>query len=108
MAGVIESNISTPVILTGPYRPDLLEWFSSETNNFCVEGGTGITYVLTLLLKEFVAAHMTGSTDVFSSGPGSMISDLRSEVAACNSSAMVWKGDDRFLVSLTCDDRAEF
>ena len=212
-----DGDISTPVILTGPYGPNALESLKDETNVICVAGGTGITYVLAILLglpatstsykptraielvwvvrhkrdiewvrpeleilqhrlglkvrifttrdvvsdhrtsniaaeeskgageiaseskeisaasdqssdvatsrelgaagagrpdldellKEFIESHWTGPTAVFSSGPGGMISDLRRCVAACNSGSMVWKGEERFDVSLECDDRAE-
>lgn len=43
-------DISTPVILTGPYGPNALENLKDETNVICVAGGTGITYVLAILL----------------------------------------------------------
>jgi hypothetical protein len=49
-----------------------------------------------------------GRTDVFASGPGEMISDLRSIIAAANKGGEVWKGEDRWDVRLTCDDRLEW
>ncbi|KAI1114300.1 ferric reductase like transmembrane component-domain-containing protein [Nemania sp. NC0429] len=63
---------------------------------------------LKALVSEFVDGTVRGSTRVFGSGPGGMISDLRSAVAARNSGAKVWRGDDRFDVSLVCDDRLEW
>ncbi|UZP36683.1 hypothetical protein NXS19_004499 [Fusarium pseudograminearum] len=59
------------------------------------------------MIPSFVEDTVRGPTTVFASGPGSMISDLRSAVAACNSGAQVWKGNDRFDVSLICDNRLE-
>lgn len=63
---------------------------------------------LATLVSEFVAGTVRGKTDVFASGPGEMISDLRTIVAGLNQGAEVWKGDDRFNVQLTCDDRLEW
>lgn len=60
------------------------------------------------LIKEFVANTVRGPTTVFTSGPGSMISDLRTIVAGCNSASKVWKGDERSDVKLVCDDRLEW
>jgi predicted ferric reductase len=60
------------------------------------------------LVPEFIASTAMGRTDVFASGPGEMISDLRSIVAAANRGGEVWKGEDRFDVRLTCDDRLEY
>jgi predicted ferric reductase len=59
------------------------------------------------MVPRFVKETIRGPTTVFASGPGSMISDLRSAVAACNSGAQVWKGNDRFDVTLICDNRLE-
>ncbi|KAI1197666.1 ferric reductase like transmembrane component-domain-containing protein [Nemania serpens] len=63
---------------------------------------------LRILVSEFVDGTVRGPTKVFGSGPGGMISDLRSIVAARNSGAKVWKGDERFDVNLVCDDRLEW
>ncbi|KAI1150051.1 ferric reductase like transmembrane component-domain-containing protein [Nemania diffusa] len=60
------------------------------------------------LVGEFVESTVRGPTKVFGSGPGGMISDLRSIVAACNSGAKVWRGNERFDVGLICDDRLEW
>ncbi|KAI0378549.1 ferric reductase NAD binding domain-containing protein [Hypomontagnella monticulosa] len=60
------------------------------------------------LVKEFVEGTVRGSTAVYASGPGGMISDLRSIVASCNSGAKVWKGNERYDVQLICDDRLEW
>lgn len=60
------------------------------------------------LVKEFVDGTVRGSTAVYASGPGGMISDLRSIVASCNSGAKVWRGDERYDVQLICDDRLEW
>lgn len=59
------------------------------------------------LVRGFVDATTYGPTTVFASGPGGMISDLRSIVASCNSGSKVWAGEERFDVRLVCDDRLE-
>lgn len=63
---------------------------------------------LAVLVPEFIATTAMGRTDVFASGPGEMISDLRDIVAAANKGSEVWKGEDRFDVRLMCDDRLEW
>lgn len=63
---------------------------------------------LSTLVPEFIDTTCRGRTDVFASGPGEMISDLRSIIAAANDGAQVWKGEDRWDVRLTCDDRLEW
>ncbi|KAF1966840.1 hypothetical protein BU23DRAFT_543701 [Bimuria novae-zelandiae CBS 107.79] len=63
---------------------------------------------LRALVEDFVASTINGRTDVFASGPGGLISDLRSIVASLNSGADVWKGDERRDIRLTCDDRLEW
>ncbi|KAI1086611.1 ferric reductase like transmembrane component-domain-containing protein, partial [Rostrohypoxylon terebratum] len=60
------------------------------------------------IVKEFVENTVRGSTTVYASGPGGMISDLRSVVASCNSGSKVWSGDERYDVQLVCDDRLEW
>ncbi|KAI1463368.1 ferric reductase NAD binding domain-containing protein [Daldinia caldariorum] len=63
---------------------------------------------LNKIVREFVDNTVRGSTAVYASGPGGMISDLRSIVASCNSGAKVWQGNGRYDVSLICDDRLEW
>ncbi len=216
----LSPNATTPVILTGPYGESVAETLMPEDNLLCVAGGTGITYVLPVLLDliqkptvrdrkiqlvwairrkadlcwvepeivainhaakshgievqiyvtrevsstassiqeeklgelgadvkgtcgtpscspetqipmsldiqklgskgldrhpdlkalvgDFVDNTVRGPTKVFGSGPGGMISDLRSIVAMYNSGARVWRGNERFDVSLICDDRLEW
>ncbi|KAI1419126.1 ferric reductase like transmembrane component-domain-containing protein [Xylaria sp. FL1777] len=59
---------------------------------------------LKALVSDFVESTVRGPTKVFGSGPGGMISDLRSIVATCNSGAKVWRGNERFDVkSLVMD-----
>ncbi|KAI1764626.1 ferric reductase NAD binding domain-containing protein [Hypoxylon sp. FL1150] len=60
------------------------------------------------LVKEFVEGTVRGSTTVYASGPGGMISDLRSITSSCNSGAKVWQGNERYDVRLVCDDRLEW
>lgn len=59
-------------------------------------------------VSDFVAGTVRGGTDVFASGPGGMISELRSVVAGLNRGGDVWKGDERGSVRLVCDDRLEW
>ncbi|KPM44316.1 hypothetical protein AK830_g2290 [Neonectria ditissima] len=63
---------------------------------------------LAKLVNGFVARTVRGPTTVFASGPGGMVSDLRTIVAACNSASKVWKGEERFDVKLVSDDRLEW
>lgn len=60
------------------------------------------------LVSGFIDKTVRGPTVVIASGPGGMISDLRTIVAECNSASKVWKGEERFDVSLICDDRLEW
>ncbi|KEF51901.1 uncharacterized protein A1O9_11890 [Exophiala aquamarina CBS 119918] len=60
------------------------------------------------LVQQFVNSTVRGSTTVFASGPGGMISDLRAIVANANSGDKVWKGMERYNVRLVCDDRLEW
>ncbi|KAF1945131.1 ferric-chelate reductase-like protein [Clathrospora elynae] len=60
------------------------------------------------IVNEFVAGTVRGGTDVFASGPGEMISDLRRIIASTNKGGEVWKGENRWDVRLTCDDRLEW
>ncbi|KAI2603625.1 ferric reductase NAD binding domain-containing protein [Hypoxylon sp. NC1633] len=60
------------------------------------------------LVKEFTETTIRGPVSVYASGPGGMISDLRRIVASCNSAAKVWQGNDRYDVTLLCDDRLEW
>jgi predicted ferric reductase len=63
---------------------------------------------LDTVVSGFVANTVRGGTDVFASGPGEMISDLRNIVAAANRGLEVWRGENRWDVRLTCDDRLEW
>ncbi|KAI0139555.1 ferric reductase NAD binding domain-containing protein [Hypoxylon sp. NC0597] len=63
---------------------------------------------LNKLVEEFVEGTVRGSTTVYASGPGGMISDLRSIVASCNWGTKVWQGNERYDVKLICDDRLEW
>lgn len=60
------------------------------------------------VVAKFLDDTVHGRTEVFASGPGGMISDLRAAVAAQNSGVQVWKGNERFDVELKCDDRLEW
>ncbi|KAK5942354.1 hypothetical protein PMZ80_004917 [Knufia obscura] len=63
---------------------------------------------LAAIVREFVDETVQGSTSVYASGPGGMISDLRGVVAGCNDGGRVWRGDLRGCVELRCDDRLEW
>ncbi|PYI11664.1 hypothetical protein BO78DRAFT_332819 [Aspergillus sclerotiicarbonarius CBS 121057] len=60
------------------------------------------------LVSAFLDETVQGPTTVFSSGPGGMVSELRSIVATCNSGSRVWAGNERFDVRFMCDDRLEW
>ena len=59
-------------------------------------------------VAEFVEGTARGRTEIFASGPGSLISELRSTVATLNRPGEVFKGQGKFDVSLRCDDRLEW
>ncbi|KAK5075519.1 hypothetical protein LTR64_001726 [Lithohypha guttulata] len=63
---------------------------------------------LQAIVKDFVAGTVQGSTAVYASGPGGMISDLRTIVAGVNDGSKVWRGEERSIVELKCDDRLEW
>ena len=63
---------------------------------------------LTTDVREFVEGTVRRRTEVFASGPGELISELRGCVAALNRPGEVWNGRERFDVSLRCDDRMEW
>ncbi|PKS12639.1 hypothetical protein jhhlp_000847 [Lomentospora prolificans] len=210
-SGSSRSGAEVSVLLTGPYGEHLAEQLTSTNNVLCVAGGTGITYVLPVLLElaksnlsnrkvdliwvirrskdvawiepelqilrgnpditirilvtredethnsistssiekmidekemgveksintgatqlalvggenqpaekrhpdlikcvnDFVEGTTSGRTVVFGSGPVGMISDLRKAVAALNSGSRVWKGEERYDVTLCYDERLE-
>lgn len=60
------------------------------------------------LVQQFLSSTVRGSTTVFASGPGGMISDLRKIIAKANSGDKVWKGIEKYDVKLVCDDRLEW
>jgi predicted ferric reductase len=214
-----KASATTPLILTGPYGESIAETLTPEVNVLCIAGGTGITYVLPVLLhliqeptskdrkieliwavrrkddikwveqelgvirqaskshgvkvrifvtrekspvpsvrdgkteidtvgvkgvsstssdasstrsgsswavqrigeedqhmhpnlkeevNKFVGNTVRGRTTVYASGPGGLISDLRTIVANCNSAGKVWQGNERYDVELVCDDRLEW
>ncbi|KAK4941335.1 hypothetical protein LTR10_018745 [Elasticomyces elasticus] len=50
--GCLEVNVpTTPVILAGPYGGSIMNQLQPDTNVLCVAGGTGVTFVLPVLLK---------------------------------------------------------
>lgn len=46
-----DAAATTPVILQGPYGENVVEGLTQDVNVLCVAGGTGITYVLPVLLR---------------------------------------------------------
>ncbi|RGP63771.1 ferric reductase transmembrane component 5 [Fusarium sporotrichioides] len=60
------------------------------------------------VVSAFLAQNVSGRTTVFTSGPGGMISDMRTAVAGVNCGREVWKGNDNANVRLVCDDRLEW
>ena len=90
------ASLSSAISVHGVSKPDLgLNHYEARPK-------------LSALVPEFIQTTCRGRTDVFASGPGEMISDLRSIIAAANDGARVWKGEDSFDVRLTCDDRLEW
>lgn len=90
---------------------------SSPSSSVCLHGTTksdlGHTHIqnrpdLRALVTEFVEQNVSGGTQVFASGPGEMISELRSVVAGVNRGAAVWKGEEKWDVGLVSDDRLEW
>lgn len=63
---------------------------------------------LSVVVPSFLDANISGRTVVYASGPGGMISDLRTHVARANSGLQVWRGDERADVQLVCDNRLEW
>ncbi|KAG6023958.1 hypothetical protein E4U40_003651 [Claviceps sp. LM458 group G5] len=63
---------------------------------------------LVALVGDFVASTVCGRTVVFASGPGGMISDLRTIVGGLNEPGRVWRREERYDVELVCDDRLEW
>lgn len=54
------ADVTTPVILTGPYGVDMADSLTPETNVLCIAGGTGITFVLPVMLKLVREQHSPG------------------------------------------------
>lgn len=50
-AGDKGGEVTTSVVLTGPYGVDMVSDLTPEINVLCVAGGTGITFVLPVLLR---------------------------------------------------------
>jgi NAD(P)H-flavin reductase len=46
-----EGRTTTPVILTGPYGQSTTEHLTPDANVLCIAGGTGITFVLPVLMQ---------------------------------------------------------
>ena len=44
-------KVETPVVLQGPYGENITEGLTCDVNVLCVAGGTGVTYVLPVLLS---------------------------------------------------------
>ncbi|XEV04887.1 hypothetical protein FSHL1_010174 [Fusarium sambucinum] len=192
-----KGSASTSVVLQGPYGEDHSAHLTPDVNVLCVAGGTGIAYVLPILLwlanqspianrqvsliwsvrrrhdvdwvraelaklassphnidiklyvtredlspdttadagtkdetttdtqslpdfrdgqrpqsetvvSNFLSQNVRGRTAVFTSGPGGMISDMRTAVASVNSGREAWRGNDNANVQLICDDRLEW
>lgn len=54
---------TTPVILTGPYGDNVMRNVADHVNVLCVAGGTGITYVLPVLLSLCAGGANTNASD---------------------------------------------
>lgn len=53
-------SVTTAVVMTGPYGVDHAENIRPDTNILCIAGGTGITFVLPVLLKLVRERKTTG------------------------------------------------
>lgn len=51
-------EVTTPIILTGPYGIGMVDSLTPEMNVLCIAGGTGITFVLPVLLKLVREQHI--------------------------------------------------
>lgn len=60
------------------------------------------------IVENFVEATVKGPSTVIASGPGGLMSELRQVIAKLNNGGKVWRGEERFDVSLQCDDRLEY
>jgi len=105
----------------GAKDTDVAEVGSSSSENACpCDGKVSVDRIgdgasddsrhpaLRQLLGDFVEETVAGRTVVFASGPGGMITDLRTIVAGLNDPAKVWRRQERFDVNLVCDDRLEW
>ncbi|KAK4451539.1 putative ferric reductase transmembrane component [Podospora aff. communis PSN243] len=81
---------------------------SSASSDSASEGGAAGRPNVQSVVSQFVSEVSQGSTRVYGSGPPGMIGNLRAAVAKSNSGSKVWKGEERFDVSLFCDDRLEW
>ncbi|EFQ32875.1 ferric reductase like transmembrane component [Colletotrichum graminicola] len=59
------------------------------------------------IVRQFVDETISGRTAVFASGPGGLMSKIRTAVADCNEAGRVWNGQERYDVSLIYDERME-
>ncbi|KAL2175462.1 ferric reductase like transmembrane component-domain-containing protein [Thermothelomyces heterothallicus CBS 202.75] len=50
-AGGPSAAMTTPVVMQGPYGEDVVGGLTRDVNVLCIAGGTGITYVLPVLLR---------------------------------------------------------
>ncbi|KAH9229315.1 hypothetical protein K456DRAFT_1844884 [Colletotrichum gloeosporioides 23] len=62
---------------------------------------------LDTIVRNFVDNTASGRTAVFASGPGGLMSDMRVAVSKCNSVSRVWRGEERYNVTLIHDERME-
>lgn len=61
---IADSTLATlPVILTGPYGQSVTEKLEDDCNVLCISGGTGVTFVLPVLL-ELANSTTTGSLEL--------------------------------------------
>ena len=58
-----------------------------------------------LTVEDFVVPAVRGRTDVFVSGLGGTIYDLRTIIAGANKADEVWKGEERWNFRLPFSDR---
>jgi predicted ferric reductase len=165
---VQQEHSSLDVILTGAYGSSILESVGEQDNILCIAGGTGITFVLPVLLhyarigskgqvsllwvvrnakdEEWVKPELeqvrsggievtirstrddeqtskrpdlqevvqsflatcNGASSVIASGPGEMLTELRSVVASSNSGKRIMRGESEANVRFISDNRMEW
>lgn len=94
-------------------KKDIVEKNGALSKSGVIDNDSGETIEqgrpnLKSLVGDFVTNTVSGRTILFASGPGGMITDLRSIVADLSQPSKVWRGKERFDIDLVYDDRLEW